>query len=256
MCKYVFNKERGGLLLELNKIHLGDCHKLIKQIPDKSIDLVYIDIPYLFEKGGSGSSGLAKRIKKVDNQLKKSQLTSGIDYNIFEELQRVMKATYIYIWCSKDQIPDIINYWCNIPDVNMNILVWCKTNPIPSTNGNWLPDVEYCLVFKGKDTPKYNDGYNHKSKFYVSPINIEDKKSYRHPTIKPLPFVKNHLLHSTKEADIILDCYCGSGTTCVAAKELKRQFIGIEINEEYWKIANDRIKGIDASGQTSIFTFL
>jgi len=83
-------------LLELNKIHLGDCHKIIKQIPDKSIDLVYIDIPYLFEKGGSGSSGLAKRIKKVDNQLKKSQITSGIDYNIFEELQRVMKATYIY----------------------------------------------------------------------------------------------------------------------------------------------------------------
>lgn len=138
----------------------------------------------------------------------------------------------------------------------MNILVWCKTNPIPSTNGNWLPDVEYCLVFKGKDTPKYNDGYSHKSKFYVSPINIEDKKSFRHPTIKPLPFVKNHLMHSTNEGDIILDCYCGSGTTCVAAKELNRQFIGIEINEEYWKIANDRIKGIDANGQTSIFTFL
>ncbi|MGI6568692.1 MAG: DNA methyltransferase [Erysipelotrichaceae bacterium] len=55
---------------------------------------------------------------------------------------------------------------------------------------------------------------------------------------------------------VILDCYCGSGTTCVAAKELNRQFIGIEIDKEYWKIANDRIKGIDANGQTSIFTFL
>ncbi|MDI9541028.1 MAG: DNA methyltransferase [Bacillota bacterium] len=54
----------------------------------------------------------------------------------------------------------------------------------------------------------------------------------------------------------MLDCYCGSGTTCVAAKELNRQFIGIEIDKEYWKIANDRIKGIDANGQTSIFTFL
>ncbi|MGI6510685.1 MAG: DNA methyltransferase [Erysipelotrichaceae bacterium] len=48
--------------------------------------------------------------------------------------------------------------------------------------------------------------------------------------MKPLPFVKNNLLHRTNEGAIILDCYCGSGTTCIAAKELNRQFIGIEIN--------------------------
>ncbi|MGI6608058.1 MAG: DNA-methyltransferase [Erysipelotrichaceae bacterium] len=243
-------------MLKLNKIHPDDCHELIKQIPDKSVDLVYIDLPYLFENAGTGTSGLAQRIKKLDNQLNKNHLTNGIDYNIFDEPQRVMKNTYIYIWCNKEQLKDIINYWCNIPDVNMNVLVWRKTNPVPSTNGNWLPDVEYCLVFKGKGTRKYNPGYSHKSKFYVSPVNKEDKKKYKHPTIKPLPFVKNHLLHSTNEGDIILDCYCGSGTTCVAAKELNRQFIGIEINKEYWKIANGRIKNIDANGQNSIFTFL
>lgn len=67
-------------------------------------------------------------------------------------------------------------------------------------------------------------------------------------------YVKRHILHTTQENDIVLDCFCGSGTTCVAAKELNRRFIGMEINEEYHKIACDRLNGITADGQTSIFT--
>lgn len=96
--------------------------------------------------------------------------------------------------------------------------------------------------------------YKTKSKFYVSTVNKKDKKEFKHPTIKPLELVKNHIINSSKENDIILDCFCGSGTTCVAAKELGRKFIGIEIDPEYHKIAINRLNGINEEGQLSIFT--
>lgn len=253
MCKYIFNKERGDLLLELNKIHLGDCHKLIKQIPDKSIDLVYIDIPYLYSSNFGERLVNSNKIK--ENDIK--NISNGIDYSIFEELCRVMKNIYIYIWCSEEQIIELMNLFVNEKKCDYKILGWCKTNPMPMYSYRFMNDVEYCLLFKDKKAKMSgNDTFENSFRFYKAPININDKKTYRHPTIKPLQCVKNHIEKSTKEQDIILDCYCGSGTTCVAAKELKRQFIGIEIDKEYWKIANDRIKGIDASGQTSIFTFL
>ena len=237
----------------INTIQLGDCYEKIKDIPDKSIDLVYVDIPYLFESGGVSNTPLSKRIKKQMNVTLKD-IRCGIDYSIFDELCRVLRHIYIYIWCSKEQIIDIMNYFVKQKGCLFEILVWCKTNPTPQTNGTWLPDIEYCLMFKEKGVTRYNDGYELKSKWYISPINKTDKDLYQHPTIKPLELVKRHILHSTQPNDIVLDCFCGSGTTCIAAKETGRRFIGMEIDPNYYKIAIDRLNGINASGQTSIFT--
>ena len=113
--------------------------------------------------------------------------------------------------------------------------------------------MEYCFCIREKGTG-LNEGYELKSKWYVSQTNTFDKDLFNHPTIKPLELVKRHILHSTNPDDIILDCFCGSGTTCVAAKELGRRFIGMEIDPEYHKIAINRLNGITANGQTSIFT--
>jgi DNA modification methylase len=132
-------------------------------------------------------------------------------------------------------------------------LVWGKTNPTPATNNVWLPDLEYCLYFKETGI-KLNDGYELKSKWFISPLNMDDKNQFGHPTIKPLELVKRHLLHATQENDIILDPFMGSGTTALAAKEIKRQFVGFEIDSDYHKIAVDRLNGINKGGQTSIFT--
>ena len=112
-------------MIEPNNIYLGDCYELIKEIPDKSVDLVYTDIPYLFDNGGTDKSELAKRLvnrkvelmsidhkykvskgqtnaealriaKNIKNkQIGTTSLEDGIDYKIFDELCRVMK--YIYI---------------------------------------------------------------------------------------------------------------------------------------------------------------
>ena len=239
----------------INTIQLGDCYELIKDIPDKSIDLVYIDIPYQYESGGK-CAGFIMKSKVVKEFYSKDvgKISYGIDYSILDELCRVMKYIYIYIWCSRDQILELTKYFVDKKGCRVNYLVWCKTNPTPFTNDMWLPDLEYCLCFKEAKDPRYNDGIELKSKFYLSSKNKEDRENYKHPTIKPLELVKRHILHSTQPNDIVLDCFCGSGTTCVASKELGRRFIGMEIDPEYHKIAVDRLNGINANGQTSIFT--
>ena len=234
----------------INTIQLGDCYELIKDIPDKSIDLIYIDIPYLYKQHGGGNSPLGKRTMIKKEQLK--NIENGIDWSILDIFCSKMKKINIYIWCSKFQINDIMNYFLK-RETFFEILVWCKTNPTPTTNQTWLPDIEYCLTFREKGV-KLNDDYNLKHKYYISSLNVGDKDKYNHPTIKPLELVKRHILHSTQPNDIVLDCFCGSGTTCVACKETGRRFIGMEIEPEYHKIAVDRLNGINANGQTSIFT--
>ena len=230
---------------------MGDSYKLIKEIPDKSIDCIYTDIPYLFADGGSSTSPLSQRIKKLKQQDLKG-ITKGIDYSILDDFVRIMKKMNCFIWCSKEQILDIMNYFASKGN-NYEILVWCKTNPTPMTNNTFLPDIEYCLYFREKGL-WLNDGYEVKSKWYISSINKSDKEKYKHPTIKPLELVKRHLKHTTQKGDIVLDCFSGSGTTCVAAKELNRQYIGIEIDPKYHKISLDRLNGILANGQLSFDT--
>jgi len=99
-----------------------------------------------------------------------------------------------------------------------------------------------------------------KHKYYVSKCNVADKDLYGHPTIKPLEMVKNHIINSTKENDVVLDCFMGSGTTAVACKQLNRHYIGFELNPEYYQIAIDRVNGLTVAdrkkkelGQLSLF---
>ena len=97
--------------------------------------------------------------------------------------------------------------------------------------------------------------YKTKSKVYISKANVEDKKKFKHPTIKPLERIKEYIINSSVEGGVVLDPFFGSGTTGVAAQELKRKFIGIEINEEYYRIACDRLKGIDANGIMDLLSY-
>lgn len=236
----------------INTIQLGDCYELIKDIPDKSIDCIYVDIPYLYQQGGSGSSRIAMQVQKMKKELQEAKIYDGIDYNIFFEFIRVLKNINCFIWCIKEQIYPILKWFNENTNSTYQILTWNKTNPVPMCNGNWLSDIEYCLYFN-RGT-KLNDGFELKSKWYTSPLNQNDKKLFNHPTIKPLELVKRHLLHTTQTNDIVLDCFCGSGTTCLACKETGRRYIGMEIDPKYHKIAVDRLNGINANGQTSIFT--
>lgn len=284
--------------METNKIYLGDAYKLIKEIPDKSIDLIYTDIPYLIERNGNcGSSPLGQRLNKREDELKgrrerlqkeidelkekmdnaktkeeyekwhsqrgnklnrlnlltDQDITKGIDYAILDEFVRVMKHIYIYIWCSKEQIYDLMKFFVGKHKCRFNLLVWCKTNGVPATNNTWLPNLEHCLVFKSADAPKYNDGYELKSKWFLSSTNKFDKDQYNHPTIKPLELVERHLKHSCNKGDVVFDPFVGSGTTCLAAKHLGLNYIGFEINDKYYDIATKRLQGENQKGELNLF---
>lgn len=230
----------------LNQITCGDSYKLIKELPDKSVDCIYVDIPYLYLKGGLPKSDIASRIVKRNSEL--AGISNGIDYSIFNQFKRVLKNVNIFIWCSRLQLLDVMNAFA---EYNRDVLVWCKTNPIPQTDNMWLPDVEYCIHIRQKGV-KLNNGYELKSKWYVSSCNKIEKDLFDHPTIKPLELVKRHLLHATQPNDIVLDCFMGSGTTAVACKETGRQFIGFEIEPKWVKVANDRLNKTDANGQISM----
>ena len=164
-----------------------------------------------------------------------------------------MKKINIFVWCSKEQMLDIMEYFIKKKNCNFNLLVWCKRNATPFCNNIWLSNVEYCLYFREQGV-KLNDGYELKSKWYLSATNKADKENFGHPTIKPLNLVEQHIKHTTQENDIVLDCFCGSGTTCVACKNTNRRYIGIELNPKYHKIAVDRLNNIQANGQISFLT--
>lgn len=218
----------------------------MKRIDDDSIDLVIIDPPYQME-------GLKNDHKAYIKELTNYGLDKGVRMETIHELSRVMKAINIYIWCNKVQILDYMNYYVGELSCRFEILKWIKVNVPPHFHNKYLNDTEYCLHFHECDTLKvhsYADG----GTYHISSMNKADKLQYQHPTIKPLEFTKQMIRNSSRPGDIVLDCYLGSGTTAVAAKETMRHYIGIEWQKQFYEIANDRIRGISVSGQTSVFT--
>ena len=241
--------------MEVNKIYLGDAYELIKEVPDRSVDLVVTDPPYEFGTGGIGT-GIFKGRKTVNDtyrEIHKKGLGEGIDSEyILSELVRVMKKINIYIWCNKEQIFDYLQFFVKDRGCNFEIIIWSKLNPPPFLGGHYLKDKEYCLYFweKGvKVHPTYETGRT----VYTTQLNVADKKEFVHPTIKDLNIIENLIANSSNEGDLVLDVFLGSGTTCVGAKHLNRNYLGFEIDEHYFKIAQDRINGINAKGEMNLF---
>lgn len=237
----------------INTIQLGDCYEIIKDIPDKSIDLIITDPPYEWQRGGKNTGLFRKGVSSrlFMNQIEDKKIDKGINYDILDEFIRVLKKINIYIWCNKDQFYKYMEYFVGKKNCNFEIIVWHKTNVTPLCSNKYLPDKEYCLFFREKGVPIIGT-YDTKKTVYTTSLNREDKEKYNHPTIKPLHIINNLIENSSNKDDIILDCFCGSGTTCVGAKQLGRKFIGIEIDSEYHKIANNRLNGILANGQMSL----
>lgn len=221
-------------MLEINKVYNMDCVDGIKLLDDNSIDLVIIDPPYKLD------------IVKLKNTTKFNNyanellgLKDGFDLKILDLLVTKMKKINIYIYCSKRQVKELLEYFIN-RKCNYEILTWHKMNPSPLTNNIYLPDTEYIVFAREKGVRLYGN-YHTKRKYYISGVNQADKKKWKHPTIKPLPFIENHIINSSNKGDLILDCFAGSGTTLVGAINQNRNFIGFEINKKYYEIAQYRI---------------
>lgn len=223
----------------------GDCFKLIdKLIADGvKVDAIITDPPYDINNVKAGQNNdLQKRISSLGKELETAKITKGYDIVEFgEKAIKLMKDVNIYLWCNKVQIPEYFNFWIGKHKCKFDIISWHKTNALPTYSNKYLSDTEYCLYFrkgKGKCFPQC---YDDAKTYYINPLNQKDKKLYGHPTIKPLDFIEKMVRNSSKEGDIILDPFMGSGTTGVACKNLNRNFIGMELNFDYYMTAYERI---------------
>lgn len=224
-------------MLKTNEIYNMDCMEGLKLLDNNSIDLVIIDPPYLLN---------LNKVKKPINMNNYANellnLKNGFDLKVLDILIKKMKKINIYIYCSKRQVKDLLNYFSD-KNCNHEILTWHKLNPSPLINNNYLPDTEYILFFREKGVKVYGN-YHTKRKYYLSLTNKVDKQKYKHPTIKPLELIERHIINSSKEGDLVLDCFCGSGTTLVSAINQNRRYIGFEIDKNYYEIAKKRIEEV------------
>ena len=229
----------------MNEILLGDAYELIKQVPDKSVDLIVTDPPYLLEGWHVGTGLFKDRVNGyVENMMnQKDNLTEGFDISILGEFVRVMKGINIYLWCNKEQIYDYLTYFVKERKCRFEIIIWAKSNPSPFLNGHYLKDKEYCLFF-WDDSVKVHPKYENGKTFYHTSVNMEDKKKYGHPTIKPEPIIENLILNSSEAGGVVMDPFSGSGTICAVAKRLGRQYLGFEINPKWHQVSLDRLAGV------------
>lgn len=239
---------------EIDNIYDEDCYKAIKDIPDKSVDLIVTDPPYEWQRGGEMTGLFRKGVssRKFMYQIENSKIDKGIDWNILDEFVRVLKKINIYIWCNKDQLYKYMEYFVGKKQCYFEIIIWNKTNITPLCGNKYLTDKEYCLFFREKGVPILGS-YDTKKTVYISSANRDDKDKFEHPTIKPMQIIKNLIINSSNESDIVLDCFAGSGTTLVAAKDLGRHYIGFEIDKKWYDIAKNRLNKVDANGQMNMF---
>lgn len=240
----------------IDTITLGDSYKLIKELDDKSVDLVIIDPPYNLMKkqkniSYSGAGAFGKKGRTYHSELENNNIITGINNDLLKELVRVMKKINIYIWCNKEQILDYLTFF---KEYNMELLTWHKSNPVPTCSNKYLSDTEYLLFFREEGVKIYGS-YETKKKYYITDTNKIDKSKFNHPTIKPIDIISNLIVNSSTRGGVVLDAFMGSGTTAVACKNTERHYIGFEIDPKWCKIANDRVNGIDANGQQSFILF-
>jgi site-specific DNA-methyltransferase (adenine-specific) len=207
----------------------GDCLERMKEIPDGSVDMILTDPPYGMSLKPQRKSGKfhGKTIKNDDN-LKWTDL-------FFNECFRVTgKNTASMFFCNHHCISEFIASAKMAGYEVKNLIVWDKGHF--GMGGNWRPVHELVLICtKGRFVTHSNN-----LKTIIKFKKVHYTKAV-HPTEKPIDM----LIHLIDEPDynpqVIFDPFMGSGTTGVAAKNLSRSFIGIELDETYFNIAKDRI---------------
>ncbi len=214
----------------------GDCLELMKEIPDGSIDLCVSDIPYKLTGGGKGDGANSKRPKGIlkDN----NQIVIAPKFEDWlPELYRVMKGgSHIYLMCNFKNLNDLMNKTEAVGFKHVNLLVWEKNNCTPSQF--YMKNCEYTLLLRKGSSKYINDIGGSKTVHKFE--NIIGNKV--HPTEKPIDLMGFYINNSSNEGDVVLDMFMGSGSTGVAAKNLNRNFIGIELDEKYFQIAKERIE--------------
>lgn len=264
--------KRNQMQKYLNQILCGDCVEIMRKMPDASVDAIFADSPYNLQLG-------EKTLYRPEDQTAARAVRdswdafeSNSDYDEFtrqwmKECKRILKpngamwvvGSYHNIFRVGAILQDM-GFWI------LNDIVWVKTNPMPNFRGTRFTNAHETLIWAtptktGKYTFNYetmkklNGGKQMRSDWDINICLGEERvkdangKSL-HNTQKPMDLLRRVILSSTKSGDIILDPFVGSGTTAATAKELGRQFIGIDREKVYVDAARERvaqIKPIDLS---------
>lgn len=223
-----------------NKILNMDCLDFLKKCPDKYFSLILTDPPYEVDSHGGKSTqkGLGTRANNLRDNIR--FVSDGFDYDsVFNEWIRICKKVNFYIFCSNRQISKIMSFFENL-GYSTTLLVWHKTNAIPLANLTYHSDLEFIVCVRDKGSYFNNDAtLKQKSKLYEMPFPMGDRL---HPTQKPVDLIGQLLNMKSNENDLVLDCFSGSGTTAIACHRLKRRFICIERDYDYWLASCKRLE--------------
>ena len=257
-------KTKSAAALPLNTILDGDCIEVMNGLPEASVDLIFADPPYNLQLKGELHRPDNSQVDAVDDAW--DQFSSFAAYDQFTQqwlaaARRLLKPGGA-IW--------VIGSYHNIFRVGaelqnqgfwiLNDVVWRKSNPMPNFRGKRLTNAHETMIWAskeegGKYTFNYealkalNEGIQMRSD-WVLPIctgheRLKDANGDKaHPTQKPESLLHRILVGSTNPGDVVLDPFFGTGTTGAVAKMLGRDFIGIEREEAYRKVAGKRLSKV------------
>lgn len=222
----------------LNTIILGDCLDVMKQIPDKSIDLVLTDPPY---NASNSNIGLKNGYKTINESWDK-----GFNPIYFLDIvkDKIKNGGSLIVFCSYHLLGEYLN-WDGLK--LQQIVHWEYITALPAIAKVYTPVIEYAVWFSTKN-------YTFNKKYSGTNI-IRNKKAYQidgkhinHPSIKPTNLIEKMLNVHSNQSDLILDCFSGSGTTAIACSKLKRNFICIEKDPDYYEASVKRLEDFKRQG--------
>lgn len=224
------------------KLYNDDCIKLMKKIKSESIDLIVTDPPYKTTKRGiskkTTTGGLVRSELGKQGKIFKYNDIKPQEY--IPELYRVLKeGSHCYIMTNHVNLQEILNTATECGFHFIKSLIWDKGNKIMGQC--YMSQFEYILFFrKGKHKKINNCGTS--DILSIPNKKTKDKNGKNlHDVEKPVNLMKILIENSSNKWDLVFDPFMGIGTTGIACVESDRNFIGIEIDENYFNISKDRI---------------
>ncbi len=218
-------------MLELNKIHQGDCLELLKQIPDNSIDCIITDPPYGIDYQSA---------RRTDKTLWKPKIANDKTPFVWflKDAFRVLKENSCLICFTRYDTENAFRQamkWAGFTPKAQ--IIWDKEiHGMGDLNGDFAPQHEN-LIFATKGKFKF-PSTRPRTILRFQRVNAE---KLIHPNEKPVKLLENLIQSLTTEEETVLDCFIGGGSLAVACKNTRRNFIGIELNPTYVEIANKRL---------------
>lgn len=234
-------------------IALGDCEKLMSKIPDNSVDLILTDPPFNL---GNFMHGRGTNLKKMrENQFAYAGW-DDLNYedwikkmeSFFYHSNRVLKKRGSMIcFMSLIKIESLIKIAEENSFYYKTVGIWHKTNPMPrNMNLHFVNSTEaWIYLINDANTGTFNNDSKLFHDFFESSLTPSSEKKFgKHPTQKPLSILNHFVQILTNEGDVVCDPFMGSGSTGVSCEINNREFIGIELNANYFDIAKNRIEEV------------